>query len=175
MFKLLRKTAKSTISILLILSLVLTLTPIASASNLVLDDETNISWDSYVQDHAGEIDATQSDFPSELQSIDMTQTEAITPKSELSAYRTLGVQSTSAVTERYSVLVLDTSGSMRGTPLTRTKQAAVKFCEQVLAAEGDNYVAVVSFNTSATTVCNFSNDLNALIRQEQQNGFLTFA
>ena len=92
----------------------------------------------------------------------MTQNEAITPTSEQSAHRALGVQSTQSVTKRYSVLVLDTSGSMRGTPLIRTKQAAVKFCEQVLAAEGDNYVAVVSFNTSATTVCNFSNDLNAL-------------
>ncbi len=162
MFKQLRKIAKSTISVLLILSLLLTLTPIANASNLVIDDETLVSWDSYVQDYAGEIAATQADLPSEPQTVDMTLTDAIMPVSEQPALRASGIQSTSADTKRYSVLVLDTSGSMRGTPLTRTKQAAVKFCEQVLAAEGDNYVAVVSFNTSATTVCNFSNDLNAL-------------
>ncbi|GEM_PF-4361611 len=58
MFKLLKKTVKSTISVLLILSLILTLTPIVNASDLVIDDESMISWDSYVQDHAGEIVAT---------------------------------------------------------------------------------------------------------------------
>lgn len=45
--------------------------------------------------------------------------------------------STEEVT-RYTVLVLDTSGSMRGNPATKQNIAATKFCESILAAKGIN-------------------------------------
>jgi hypothetical protein len=160
MFKRLRKTVS--FSILLILMLLLMLASSANASDLVIDNETMVSWDSYVQDHAEVIAVTQVDLTSEPQTVDLSQTDVITPDSQPSAFSALGVQSLSSDIKRYSVLVLDVSGSMSGAPITYTKQAAIKFCQQVLEAEGENYVAVVSFNTSATTVCNFSNDLNAL-------------
>lgn len=65
-------------------------------------------------------------------------------------------------TKRYTVLVLDASGSMSGTPMNTMKSAAIKFCEQVLKASGENYVAVVSYATSGYTRYDFSNDLNSL-------------
>jgi Mg-chelatase subunit ChlD len=38
--------------------------------------------------------------------------------------------------DRYTVLVLDTSGSMRGTPMIKEREAAEKFCTDILNAGG---------------------------------------
>ena len=70
--------------------------------------------------------------------------------------------SDSSDTMRYSVVILDTSGSMNGTPSTVQKQAAIKFCESVLAADGQNYVAIVMLNTSSSVGYQFTDDLNIL-------------
>jgi len=110
MLEVLKKSVKSIISLLVILSLILMTTLFANASDLALD----------------------------------------------------GAQSKLSVTTRYSVLVLDTSGSMAGVPIAKAKEAAVNFCKQVMVAEGENYVAIVSLNSSATTICNFTNDLSTL-------------
>lgn len=63
---------------------------------------------------------------------------------------------------RYTVLLLDRSGSMNGTPVTAMRQAAIKFCEQVLEADGTNYVAVVPFSNSNGAITEFTNDLDTL-------------
>lgn len=63
---------------------------------------------------------------------------------------------------RYSVLVLDASGSMEGAPMTAMKQAASNFCNSVLNASGNNYVAIVSYSSNANVKCNFSNDYTIL-------------
>ena len=63
---------------------------------------------------------------------------------------------------RYTVLILDTSGSMSGTPATVQKEAAIKFCNSVLSADGMNYVAIVKLNTSSSVGCTFSNDIDTL-------------
>ena len=63
---------------------------------------------------------------------------------------------------RFNVLILDTSGSMSGTPEDIQKQAALKFCESVLRAQGENFVAIVSLNSHANTVCDFTSDINVL-------------
>ena len=63
---------------------------------------------------------------------------------------------------RYSVLILDTSGSMSGTPVSKQKLAAIKFCNSVLAANGTNYVAVVKLNTSSSIGCDFTDDIDVL-------------
>lgn len=68
----------------------------------------------------------------------------------------------SKVVTRYSVLILDTSGSMSGTPARRQIEAAKKFCESVLKAEGTNYVAIVKLNSSASIVCEFTDDYSRL-------------
>ena len=60
---------------------------------------------------------------------------------------------------RYTVLVLDVSDSMRGTPLAMMKDAAVQFCESVIGAGGDNKIAVISYSSSVTTECDFTSNI----------------
>ena len=63
---------------------------------------------------------------------------------------------------RDSVLVLDMSGSMSGTPLTELKEAARSFCKQVIADSPDNRVGIVVFGSRVTTYP-MSGDLNQLL------------
>ena len=63
---------------------------------------------------------------------------------------------------RYTVLILDTSGSMSGTPFSVQKAAAIKFCNSVLDAGGINYVAIVKLNSSSSVSCSFSCDIDTL-------------
>ena len=65
---------------------------------------------------------------------------------------------------RYSVLVLDVSGSMSGERIEQVKTASKLFVEQVLGSKkGDkNYIAVVSFDSSSRVVCDFSDDESLL-------------
>ena len=65
---------------------------------------------------------------------------------------------------RYSVLVLDVSGSMRGSRITEVKKAAKGFCSQVLnSANGDkNFIAITTFAASTEIICSFSDNLNRL-------------
>jgi pimeloyl-ACP methyl ester carboxylesterase len=132
---------KRLFSIFLALIMVLTVAPLSMYANANEDMES--SWDTYLSENPEEFSTTSS------------EDEAI----DTMSIQTLGNASS---VMRYSVLLLDTSGSMSGTPLARTKQAAIKFCEQVLAADGNSYVAIISFNTTATTACNFSDNLSSL-------------
>ncbi len=65
-------------------------------------------------------------------------------------------------TKRYNVLVLDISGSMKGSPDAAQKAAAKRFCSKVLSTSGDNYVAIVSLNSSSKIVCGFTSNYNTL-------------
>lgn len=73
-----------------------------------------------------------------------------------------GSSTSQTATTRYTVLILDTSGSMSGTPASKQKEAAVKFCESMLKTTGNNYIAIVKLNTSSSVGLNFTNDLEAL-------------
>lgn len=57
---------------------------------------------------------------------------------------------------RDTVLVLDCSGSMSGTPLKVMKEAAVKFCNQLTAAKGR--IAVIKFSANATVLTDFTRE-----------------
>lgn len=63
---------------------------------------------------------------------------------------------------RYSVLILDTSGSMSGTPSKVQKTAAKKFCEALLSADGKSYISIVRLNSSSSIVCDFTDDIDVL-------------
>ena len=67
------------------------------------------------------------------------------------------VKATTNQTVRYNVLLLDCSGSMKGAPLKRAKTAAKRFSQTVLSANGTNYVAVVTLNSSSKVLCDFTN------------------
>lgn len=66
------------------------------------------------------------------------------------------VKKTKSKTVRYNVLIIDRSGSMRGTPMARVKKAANRFAKTVLSADGTNYVAVVTLGSKAETSCKFT-------------------
>lgn len=61
---------------------------------------------------------------------------------------------------RYTVLVLDQSGSMEGVPMTNMKKAAVRFCTQVFGAKGTNYVAIVSYGSNAYSRMQFTSSID---------------
>lgn len=52
--------------------------------------------------------------------------------------------------KRDTVLVLDCSGSMDGTPLSEMKKSAVHFCKAILAS-GDNQIEIISYDDYAKT------------------------
>ena len=75
--------------------------------------------------------------------------------------------------KRYTVLVLDTSDSSEflyngkkiytaDTAVTYVKQAAKKFLKDVICADGTNYVAVVSYKSTASVVSEFTTDIDEL-------------
>lgn len=59
------------------------------------------------------------------------------------------------------VLVLDTSGSMDGTPIINLKNAALEFCKKILDSDKNNQIAIVTFASSQKTY-DFSNNLTEL-------------
>ena len=63
--------------------------------------------------------------------------------------------------KRDIVLMLDISDSMEGTPFTTMKEAAMKFCQNLLGAEGDNRIALVVWDASYKTYP-FNSDINAV-------------
>ena len=72
------------------------------------------------------------------------------------------VQQSTGTTTRYNVLIIDTSSSVKGNPLKKEKAAAKRFCSKVLGSAGNNYVAVVTLNSSSSVACGFTNDNSAL-------------
>ena len=83
------------------------------------------------------------------------------------------VRATSSSITRYSVLIIDTSGSIKGKPFKRLKQASKKFAKTVLSADGDNYVAVVALNTKSKKVLGFTGsiaDVNKAIDKLKAGG-----
>ncbi len=63
---------------------------------------------------------------------------------------------------RDTVLVLDVSGSMSGTPIDEMKKSAINFCNELLADEYNNRVGLVLYNDNIDTV-DLTNDLDSLV------------
>lgn len=64
----------------------------------------------------------------------------------------------------YTVLVLDVSGSMSGTPIAEQRKAAKNFCNTLINARGKNYIAIVTFSTNAKVAVEFTDNLSTLNR-----------
>ncbi len=85
--------------------------------------------------------------------------------SNLQCMVTVVTKSTRA-TRAYTVLCLDVSGSMSGTPLTKQKEAAKEFCNKILRSDGDHYIALVTFGSSYSTIkSSFTNTYKNLVAQ----------
>lgn len=67
-------------------------------------------------------------------------------------------------TTRYTVLTLDVSGSLEGEPMTKMRTAAKKFCESMLRADGNNYIAIVTYTGYTVMMTNFTSNYNYLER-----------
>jgi len=65
-------------------------------------------------------------------------------------------------TEIEAVLVLDTSGSMEGTPIEETRKAATGFCETLFENSTSSAVGVVTYDYSAQVQSGFSLNADAL-------------
>lgn len=63
---------------------------------------------------------------------------------------------------RDTVLVLDVSGSMSGTPIDEMKKSAINFCNELLADEYNNRVGLVLYDDYIDSV-DLTNDLDSLI------------
>lgn len=63
---------------------------------------------------------------------------------------------------QYTVLILDTSGSMSGTPIAKQKEAATSFCETLINTSSNNYVSIITFSSSSSVKCDFTNDISTL-------------
>ncbi len=63
---------------------------------------------------------------------------------------------------RDTVLVLDVSGSMSGTPIDEMKKSAINFCNELLADEYNNRVGLVLYDDYIDSV-DLTNDLDVLI------------
>ena len=61
------------------------------------------------------------------------------------------------------MLVLDVSGSMLGAPIAALRVAAAKFCTDVMAADGTNYVAIVTYHDFASVLVPFTTNLQELL------------
>lgn len=78
-------------------------------------------------------------------------------------YQDTGVVVTDFGTDpRDVVLVLDVSGSMDGTPLSETKQAAVKFVETVLGQSANTRISIVTYSDTAAAVMQAENNIPEL-------------
>lgn len=69
--------------------------------------------------------------------------------------------SAAKMVDSYTVLVLDTSGSMSDEPLIALKDVAKRFCASLLGADSINEIAIVEFNTTCSSI-GFTSDYSTL-------------
>lgn len=79
---------------------------------------------------------------------------------ELEAKKALNIPERELSGERNVVLVLDSSGSMEGTPILQTRKAARKFIETVLAEDAS--IGIVSYQSSAVQRSDFNRNATYL-------------
>lgn len=113
--------------------------------------------------YAEEVDGLQSQ---DVEADKSEDTVEVLPENEAQARMTeesIEVESVEEIPQtsaegktRYTVLLLDQSTSMRGLPMTNLKIAAKRFCEQTFQSQGTNYVAIVSYGSSAYERCLFT-------------------
>ncbi|GFH42586.1 hypothetical protein Hs30E_11370 [Lactococcus hodotermopsidis] len=112
--------------------------------------ENGLEWDSYVTSHQDEV--------SQVQAENDKQAKITSQKIDVN----FGMKETRSQSKKYTVLVIDDSASMAGTPMDKTKAAASKFIEQMLQSSGENYISIVAFSDTDKTVTDFTNDKNVL-------------
>lgn len=73
------------------------------------------------------------------------------------------VKKSTSSTRTYTTLLLDTSGSMYGTPRDKQKEAAKEFCKKILDSSGAHNIALITFGGyGGTLVKSFTSDFSVL-------------
>ena len=76
---------------------------------------------------------------------------------------------------RYNTLIIDVSGSMAGRPIQVAREATQRFVNDVIAAPGRNYIAIVAFGTHANVRIPFTlaDESNRAALTNAVNGLVT--
>ena len=109
--------------------------------------------------------------PNIVETTDIDVHNSDTERDTVSQQTDMDVKKTVASGDRNIVLVLDTSGSMQGVPMDKTKEAACEFVDRI--AETNAAVAVVTYSDEAVLQSDFSNDpmyLKSIIDQIDARG-----
>jgi uncharacterized repeat protein (TIGR02543 family) len=73
------------------------------------------------------------------------------------------VKKSTTTTRTYTALLLDTSGSMYGTPREKQKEAAKEFCQKILKSSGNHNIALITFGGyNGYLVNSFTSDYSVL-------------
>ena len=154
-----------------LLGLLVTMLLVVSGSagaNANAPDKSGVDWDRYVSSNPTKFEEkTREKSPSAFSVQQIPITKGIPDLSQPKLGRSLSAKA------RYTVLVIDTSGSMSGKPMVTAKAAASKFVKQMLASQGENDIAIVGFSDRGTAYSAFSRDtetLDAAINNMGANG-----
>lgn len=135
-------------SVFLVLAMLLTLAPVnifaSEAENALISEITAAMIENDSEEYS-ETDEAQI-IENDIQSVSLNE----------------NTDSATSEINRYTVLALDTSGSMSGSPMDAAKAAAVKFCKDILNANGKNYVSLITLNSSSSVVCDFTDDISVV-------------
>jgi len=101
----------------------------------------------------------------ESENADIYIDDIVEPQESISIEEWVGAGVIPGDGTRYTVLLLDNSGSMSGTPLSTEKAAAKKFCSQMLAADGVNYISIVTYSDHVIKTYDFTNQYNDIENQ----------
>ncbi|MFK4568159.1 VWA domain-containing protein [Enterococcus sp. UD-01] len=143
--------------LLSVVAMIFFLLPISVNAVEEVPDVSGNAWDDYVMNHEQEFEEKEVQAEPESFSVqEIMLTKGIPAKDESKSLQTASLKA------RYTVLAIDTSGSMSGTPMQTAKGAADKFIQQILKEQGENYVAVVGFSDYAKTYSEFTNDSEKL-------------
>ena len=148
---------KSMTWLLGLVTLIVCLYPLTAGAVSQPADISGSSWDQYVVSHADEFKAeAKNSEESSFATQEVQINKGIVASDQVKKRRS------QTTIPRYTVLVLDTSGSMTGLPMQKAKAAANKFVTQMLAAKGENYIAIVGFSTGAKVYSQFTTSSSAL-------------
>lgn len=129
----------------------------SAGANANAPDKSGVDWDRYVSSNPTKFEEkTTEKSPSAFSVQQIPITKGMPDLSQPKLGRSLSAKA------RYTVLVIDTSGSMSGKPMVTAKAAASKFVKQLLASQGENDIAIVGFSDSGTAYSAFSRDTDTL-------------
>jgi anion-transporting ArsA/GET3 family ATPase len=139
-----------------VVAMIFFLLPISVNAVEEVPDVSGNAWDDYVMNHEQEFEEKAQSEKTNFSTQEIQITEGILESNEQSNLRKESVDA------RYTVVVVDISGSMEGLPMKTAKEATDKFVQQMISAQGENYVSLVTFSGDATVLCGFTNKLEEL-------------